>query len=171
MESEANPEACDFAGINTSLLVRYVAANGPTGAVDRLLRTAGENRTAQQLMDPGTWSSYEQFRRLTEAAANCFGGVAMLEHAAASGLADTTMPDLTAMLQSLGSPAALLEMITSAGSASLAPVVDIEGEREFDNQWTVRLSFDNGHEPFREYCAWSAGCSPASRRCSVSAPR
>ena len=68
----------------------------------------------------------ELVRPVPPAAARCaasFGGAATLRSAAASaGLADPSMPELTSMLQSLGSPEALLAMIAESGGASLAPV-------------------------------------------------
>ena len=44
--------------------------------------------------------------------ARLFGGNPALERAASAGLTDPSMPEMTAMLQSLGSPEALLAMIT-----------------------------------------------------------
>lgn len=146
-----------FAGINTSLLLRYIADELPPGSVDELLRVADEHRSAAQLADPGTWSTYQQFRVLLETASSLFGGTPFLETAAGSGLDDPTMPELTAMLQSLGSPDALLTMLTEAGSASLAPIVGISGSSIGPDEWRVELYFEDGYEPFREHCAWSAG--------------
>ena len=146
-----------FAGINTSLLFRYIADELPLGSVDELIQRAGEHRTAAELVDPGTWSSYEQFRSILETASSLFGGAPFLETAAGSGLDDPTMPELTAMLQSLGSPEALLAMLTDAGSASLAPIIMIRGDAVGPAEWRIELHFDEGYEPFREHCAWSVG--------------
>jgi hypothetical protein len=146
-----------FAGINTSLLFRYVADELQPGSADALLRGADERRSAEELADPGTWSTYDQFRKLLETASSLFGGAAFLEIAAGSGLDDPTMPELTAMLQSLGSPDALLAMLTEAGSASLAPIVGISGHSTGPDEWRVELHLEDGYEPFREHCAWSVG--------------
>src|SRR4051812_35546645 len=108
---DSAPPSLHFAGINSSLLFRYVADELPPGSVDALLTGAREHRSAAQLADPGTWSTYGQFRTLLETASSLFGGLAFLEKAAGSGLDDPTMPELTAMLQSLGSPDALLAML------------------------------------------------------------
>ena len=61
------------------------------------------------------------------------------------------------MLQSLGSPNALLAMLTEAGGAGLAPVVVLDGEETGPSEWVVREHFVDGFEPFRAYCAWAAG--------------
>ena len=49
------------------------------------------------------------------------------------------------MLQSLGSPDALLAMLTDAGSASLAPIVTIEGSSIGPDEWRVELQFEDGY--------------------------
>jgi diguanylate cyclase (GGDEF)-like protein len=147
----------DFAGINTNLLVRYVHDEFGDDAVTRLLQSADEARRAEVLLDPASWSSYDQFRRLLVAAATCFGGNEVLTAAAGSGLDDPTMPELTALLQSLGSPEALLGMLTEGGGASLVPIISLVGEVVSENEWRVHIKFDEPFEPFREFCAWSAG--------------
>jgi diguanylate cyclase (GGDEF)-like protein len=147
----------DFAGINTNLLLRYVHDELGDDSVARLLRSANETRSAEQLLDAGSWSSYDQFRRLLTAAAANFGGNEILTNAAGSGLDDPTMPELTALLQSLGSPEALLGMLTEGGGASLVPIISLAGEVVSENEWLVHIAFDATFEPFREFCAWSAG--------------
>ena len=121
------------------------------------LREAGETRSEDELLDNATWSSYDQFRRLLEVTARSFGGNAALQRAAGAGLTDGSQAEMTAMLQSLGSPSALLAMITEAGGAGLAPVIALEGNEVGPTEWVVREWFAEGFEPFREYCAWAAG--------------
>jgi diguanylate cyclase (GGDEF)-like protein len=146
----------DFAGINTTLLTRFVRDTQGATALTALLAAAGETRTVEELANPGTWSSYAQFRRLLEAAAEQFGGIAFVRRAAGSGLDDPTMPEMTAMLQSLGSPDALMEVIVGSGSATLAPIIAIDGARVGPEEWVVNIRFVE-HQPFAEHCAWSAG--------------
>ena len=113
MRSEDGMEAgCHFAGVNTWLMIRYLRAHQGPDAAGELLRGAGEHRTVDELFDLATWSSYDQFRRLLEVMAKSFGGAAALRAASGSGLADPSMPEMTNMLQSLGSPEALLAVIT-----------------------------------------------------------
>lgn len=150
------PPGLDFAGVNTWLLMRYLRDQATPDAVERVLVAAEETRTEAELFDLATWSSYEQFRRLLVATASVCGGDAVLEKAAGSGLADPSMPEMTAMLQSLGSPEALLAMISESGGGALAPVLAFEGREVGPAEWVVRERF-LGHRPFREYCAWAAG--------------
>ncbi len=155
VEADLSP-GLHFAGVNTWLLMRYLRDHAGAEGVVRVLHDAAETRTGDELFDLATWSSYDQFRRLLEVTANSFG-TAAVERAAAGGLTDPSMPEMTAMLQSLGSPEALLAMITDSGGAGLAPVVGLEGHQVEANEYVVREWFVPGFEPFPEYCAWAAG--------------
>jgi diguanylate cyclase (GGDEF)-like protein len=146
----------DFAGLNTWLLVRYLRGHAGADGVTRVLFESAESRTASELFELATWSSYAQFRRLLEVTARLFG-VSAVERAAGGGLTDPSMPEMTAMLQSLGSPEALLAMISESGGAGLAPAVELSGHALGPHEWVVREWFVAGFEPFREYCAWAAG--------------
>ena len=67
MQSEDGMEArCHFAGVNTWLLLRYLREHGGPDAAERCCAAAGDTRTADELLDLATWSSYDQFRRLLE---------------------------------------------------------------------------------------------------------
>jgi diguanylate cyclase (GGDEF)-like protein len=158
MQSEAGVESgCHFAGVNTYLLIRYLRENSAIHAIDRLLADAGEKRTADELFDLATWSSYERFRRLLEATATNFNGAETLRQAAGSGLDDPSMPEMTNLLQSLGSPEALLSMIADSGGASLAPIIGLEGRALGPTEWIVHERFLDGFAPFPAYCAWAQG--------------
>ena len=150
------PPGLHFAGVNTWMLIRYLRDHAEPGATARVLAEAEETRTEDELFDIATWSSYEQFRRLLEAtASNC--GAAALTSASSGGLTDPTMPEMTAMLQSLGSPEALFQMVSESGGAGLAPVLAFEGQEIGPAEWVVRERFLGGFAPYREYCAWAAG--------------
>jgi diguanylate cyclase (GGDEF)-like protein len=157
MQPDAAEAKCHFAGVNTWLLVRYVREHGGPDAMQQLLRESGDTRTEDELFDLATWSSYDQFRRLLEVAETSLGGADALELAASSGLADPSMPELTEMLQSLGSPEALIAMIAESGGATLAPVMGVDGHEVGPSEWIVREWFLGGFEPFRQYCAWATG--------------
>jgi len=151
------PPGLHFAGVNTWLLIRYLREHEGPDAATRVLHEAGELRSEEDLFDIASWSSYQQFRRLLEVTARLFGGNAALERAASAGLTDPSMPEMTAMLQSLGSPEALLAMITEAHGAGLAPVIALDGVAAGPAEWVVREWFAEGFAPFREYCSWAAG--------------
>jgi diguanylate cyclase (GGDEF)-like protein len=151
------PPGLHFAGVNTRLLLRYLREQESPGAVERVLRDAGETRTEEELVDNATWSSYDQFRRLLEVTANAYGGITTLQRAASGGLTDGSQAEMTAMLQSLGTPSALLAMLSEAGGAGLAPVLSFEGEEAGPTEWLIRERFAEGFEPYRAYCAWASG--------------
>ena len=144
-----------FAGTNTQFVIKYLRARTPPGTVERVLRRAGEGRSAEQLVDPATWSTYTEFRNLLVACAAELGDEALV----AIGLdtfADVSGPDATAMFQALGSPSALYADIGPA-AASLSPVVSIESEEQGPNEWLMIQRFKYGLEPFIEYCRYSSG--------------
>jgi diguanylate cyclase (GGDEF)-like protein len=158
MESEEGVEAgCHFAGVHTRLLVRYLRKHADPVAIDELLHAAGDTRSPDQLFDLATWSSYNELRRLLEATATKFGGTDVLRQASGAGLDDPSMPEMTSMLQSLGSPEALISMIAESGGASLAPVIALEGHAVGPTEWVVYERFVDGFEPFRAYCSWASG--------------
>ncbi|MEY2461713.1 MAG: hypothetical protein QOG30_3543, partial [Acidimicrobiaceae bacterium] len=144
-----------FSGTNTQFVIKYLRARTPPGTVGRVLRRAGERRSADVLADSVTWSSYSEFRNLLGACAAELGE----EVLAAIGLdafADVSAPDSIAMLQALGSPSSLYADIGPA-AASLTPVVNIVGEEQGPNEWLMRQRFKFGLEPFREYCQYAIG--------------
>ena len=53
-----------FAGTNTEFVIKYLRTRTPPGTVERVLRRAGEPRSADLLVDAATWSSYTEFRNL-----------------------------------------------------------------------------------------------------------
>jgi hypothetical protein len=67
------------------------------------------------------------------------------------------MPEMTSMLQSLGSPEALLAMLGDSGGAGLAPVVAFDAREAGPAEWVIREWFVEGFAPYREYCAWATG--------------
>jgi hypothetical protein len=56
--SESEQPDRDFGGILTQYLVGFLQAATPEGTLEYVLRTAGETRTAAELSDPNTRSSY-----------------------------------------------------------------------------------------------------------------
>ncbi|HWW52746.1 MAG TPA: diguanylate cyclase, partial [Acidimicrobiales bacterium] len=151
-----------FAGTNTQFIIKYLRTRTPPGTVGRVLQRAGEPRSADVLADGGTWSSYAEFRNLLVA----FAAERGKEELVAIGLdafADVPVPESTAILQALGSPSALYGDIGPA-AASLTPVVTIASEERGPNEWLISQSFKDGHQPFPEYCLYSAGLLSVTTR-------
>jgi diguanylate cyclase (GGDEF)-like protein len=143
-----------FSGMTTRFVVAHLRDRVGAGALERVLELAGETRPAGELCDEGTWTSYPQYRRLLEATATVLGGPEKLFAPAMNAFADVTAPDYAAMLQALGSPAALYAEVASA-AASLSPIVRQESEEVGPTEWVVRSRFVPGFEPFKEWC-WLA---------------
>ncbi|HEY2429494.1 MAG TPA: EAL domain-containing protein [Acidimicrobiales bacterium] len=145
-----------FAGTNTQWLIGFLRLHAHPGTVAEVLRRAGETRSAEELCDDTTWSSYEQFRRLLEAAGDVLGDADQLAGIGLETFAKMAMPDYTAMLQALGSPAALYADLGPA-ARSLAAVVEVDGEELGETEWRLRQRFRHPWAPFKEYCWYSVG--------------
>lgn len=137
------------------MLVRHLARS-PVALTDTM-RRAGETRSIEELCDPGSWSTYEQFRALAEAAEHVLGGEEALVAVGADAVSKPTMPEIHALMLSLGSPDALFEEIVRAGGASLVPISDTSGEPVGPNEWLIRQRFRAGYPAFRAYCAFARG--------------
>ena len=144
-------------GTLTRMVVEHFRTHVGPDSVAELLRRAGEHRDMAVLLDDGAWSSYGQFRRLLEAAAEMLGGVDRLVdigHSAA--VAAGSMPAATEMLQALGSPAALFEMIGS-GQNGILTIVEATVEERGPTEWVLFNRFHEPFEPFPEFCAFALG--------------
>ncbi len=143
-----------FSGLTTMFVVTHLRDRVGAGALERVLELAGETRSVAELCDERTWTSYDQYRRLLEAASTVMGGPEQLFAPAINAFATVAVPDYTAMLQSLGSPAALYAEVASA-AASLSPIIRQQSEELSPTEWVVHSHFDAGFEPFKEWC-WLA---------------
>lgn len=150
-----------FSSITTTMVVTHLRERAGGAALDRALALAGEHRSPDQLCEAGTWSSYGQCRQLLEAAATVLGGPEQLFAPAMSGLSNITAPDYAAVLQALGSPAALYAEVASA-AAGLAPIVRQESEEVGPTEWLIRSRFVPGFEPFKEWCWLGMGLVAAT---------
>src|ERR1700722_10997269 len=95
----------DFPGMGTQYLVGFLRAHAHPGALGEVLRLAEETRSADELADDRTWSSYAQFRRLFEAAGVVLAGQRRLADVGlgAWDLGPTSNPEWLEMLRTLGS--------------------------------------------------------------------
>jgi diguanylate cyclase (GGDEF)-like protein len=141
----------------TRMLFEHLQQRCPAGAADAVLREAGESRSIAQLSNDDEWSSYRQFRRLLEAAGHELGGPqALIEVGRGVQIVADGSADYTEMLQSLGSPATLYADMART-TRVLAPIVAVETEEVGATEWIMRQRFEDGFEPFPEFCAFSAG--------------
>ncbi len=88
MQSDSGAEAGrQFSGMYTWMLVRFLRARTTPDEIEASSATPGEVRSADELFDLATWSSYDQFRRLlevTEASVRTPTSLARAPRAAAS---------------------------------------------------------------------------------------
>ncbi|MCU1401257.1 MAG: hypothetical protein JWN62_4366 [Acidimicrobiales bacterium] len=144
-----------FSSANNQYVTAYLRTRTPAGTLERVLARAGEVRTPEVLVDPGTWSTYQEFRDLLVACAAELGED-VLPQFGLDSFADISTPDTAAMLAAFGSPAALYADIGPA-AAGVSPIVSISGEPVGDTEWLLSMHFEAGFEPFREYCSYASG--------------
>jgi diguanylate cyclase (GGDEF)-like protein len=142
-------------GTNTRALVELVQDRISRAAAEELLRDAGESRSLETLLDDSTWSTYEQFRSLLEAAARALG-VSALRDMAKSPVLDSAVDD-TQTLALVCSPAALLADMCAIGTSAISPIDSQAGQELGPCEWLLENRLAEGFEPFREYCAFRAG--------------
>ncbi|HUP72030.1 MAG TPA: EAL domain-containing protein [Acidimicrobiales bacterium] len=157
MNSDEDLGGRHFSGMMTRMLFEHLEQRSRPGAAAEVLRDAGETRSIEQLCRDDEWNSYRQFRRLLEAVSRVLGGPQQLIAVGRSVqiVADGSV-EYTEMLQSLGSPATLFADM-SRTTRALAPIVAVETEEVGATEWIMRQRFEEGFEPFPEFCAFSAG--------------
>ncbi len=99
----------DISGALTAVLVRYVRQHSGDSGVLQMLAVAGSHRSAGELEDVTSWSSYEEAVSLLHAGAQVTGDGSIGLHVGEEMLRQHTGTPVADQLRSLGSPAALLE--------------------------------------------------------------
>ena len=112
----APPEERDSSNLTMALIIGYVREHGGDAAVQRLLASAGETRTIDELLDEGRWSSYGQKIRLFEAAIEVLGDPDTPRLVGATVLEQQTGTALRLMLRALGSPASVCRAVAKASA-------------------------------------------------------
>jgi diguanylate cyclase (GGDEF)-like protein len=144
----------EFSGILTQYIVGFLQTATPEGTLEYVLRTAGETRTADELSDPNTRSSYTQYRSLLEAVSHALEGPSSLVMLGSHVFDSIQSPELTESMVSLGSPAAVYAALPGL---STTPAVELQTESAGENEYTVRFRFKEGIEPFPEHCFFHLG--------------
>ena len=143
-----------FAGVTTSFLIEYLRTQMSASAIDELLSCAGERRTAHELADDSSWSSYGEVRRLLEATVEALGDGRRLREL---GTADVvSLPEFSTLLQVLGSPAALYRDLGEL-AAHFSPVTEMVTHEVSATEWLCDQRFKPGFEPYRAFCDFTCG--------------
>ena len=141
-----------ISGIYSKLLVQFLVETMTPSDIDQLLDRAGETRSLAELAEAGSWTSYDQFRRLLEERSRLQSDSL---YAWTELLTDWLQSwELAAAAQSLGSPGELL----ASGSElnPLMPILRFAKTEIASNEWIIREWFDDGYEPFPEFCDFAA---------------
>ena len=146
----------DFGGALTQFVVGYLLEHEAPGALDRILRAAGETRTSAELADPNTWSSYVQYRRLLEATGAELGGSGALAMIGRHAFDSIRSPELPETLRRLGSPEAAYTALRGRNE-SVSPGVELAIEVSTGNECVVQMRLRGANEPFPELCAFEFG--------------
>jgi diguanylate cyclase (GGDEF)-like protein len=143
-----------FAGVTTHFLIAFLESRLDHAAVEAVLHRAHESRSVAELIDDTTWSSYPQMRSLLEAAAEALGGSAALRRVGTA--ATVAMPEFTSVLQAMGSPGELFQAMADL-SAHFSPILTMTARQTAPTEWLCGQRFDEGFEPFVEYCDFTTG--------------
>ena len=146
-----------FGGTLTRMVVEYFSKIGGQDAVEELLVLAGETRDIAILCDDASWSSYNQFRRLLEAAGELLGGADQLDVIGrTAALAAGSSPETIEALQDLGSPGALFATI-DAGQSGITTVIETAAHERSPTEWVIESRFRRPFEAFAEFCSFALG--------------
>jgi diguanylate cyclase (GGDEF)-like protein len=154
MATDAAPAAeHHVSGLYTSMLMESLAARLSADQIGDVLHRAGETRTIEGLHDFGSWSSYQEFRRLLEEAKVALDSI--------PGAGNDGPPSISLMnseiaqsVQAFGSPGAVLA--TGDGSNALVPIRRYEMTELGPNEWTIGERFIDGYAPYPEFCQFAA---------------
>ena len=143
-----------FSGVTSAFVIEYLRTRMSEDEIAALLTRAGERRTADELADGSSWSSYGQLRTFLETVVDELGESARLSDVGRAG--SLLMPEFSAMLQAFGSPAELYRALGEL-SAHFSPVIDVVTHEVNATEWLCEFRFKAPFEPFKAYCEYSCG--------------
>jgi diguanylate cyclase (GGDEF)-like protein len=117
--SKPSPSASDFAlretsPATTAALLTYVRLHGAETAVDEVLRRAGVTVSAEELVDPAHWTSYDTRIRLFASATEVLGDPGAMFAVGASALTSGIPSSLVLVLRAMGSPQQVYRRLPTA---------------------------------------------------------
>jgi diguanylate cyclase (GGDEF)-like protein len=141
-----------FSALFSGQVVRYVESVRGAAGVDEMLALAGDVPSRDVLEDLSQWLSYDETRRLLEAAAQILGDSAGMDEV--GSFYDVT--GATTVFESLGSPAEIIRSIAEA-SAKFSTVVSVAAVEVSDDHGVVAASSMAGFPRYRLLCDITAG--------------
>ena len=143
-----------LSGFMTHYVIGYLRLLPDSRAIATVLEIAGDTRTADELCDDATWSSYSQLRSLLEATSAYIGAPEQLRDLATESVAG--MAEFASLVQSFGSPDELFRHMGDM-SQHCASVLEMRTQQVGPSAWSVETEFSPGFEPFVEYCHFVVG--------------
>ena len=151
-----DPSSRQTAGINTRLAVRYVRAHAGEEGVNEMLRLSGESRSAQELEDERTWSTYGQLIKLFEAGAKVLGDPHVSRHMGETAVAEQVGAGLKMLLRALGSPGQVLRRVAQTAPKFMT-VCTMEAGEVGPNHAVITYRLHDGFTPNRYDCELNQG--------------
>lgn len=156
MPQRAGRELRETSGATTRLLIGYVRTRGGDDAVAEVLRRSGVQRTAEELEDETSWSSYDERIRLFTAAVEVVSEPNMMFEVGASAVEQNLNPSLILLFQALGSPRQVFRNLPRAvpkfSSTSTMEILESSATHA-----TIRYTLHEGYEHSRLDCAYAQG--------------
>ena len=157
-QEHSSPEGGDrhFACTLSSVLVRRVRRTLGEGGVTELLEQAGSQRSAAYLDDLTNWISYDEAMALFRAAAQLTGDAQIARRVGEETIAQHAGTPVATLMRSLGSPEAIYEQITQAGS-KFSTVSVLEALEVAPGRAVIAEREVHGFERTVEHCDWAKG--------------
>jgi hypothetical protein len=150
----SDPTAGQVSGLFTMMLMASLEERLTAAALVDLLQRAGETRSVEELKEIGTWTPFDQFKRLLEESAQSLG-LEFLVNGTFLSSESVKNFDMVETVQAFESPAAVLR--AGGGTNPLMPMRRYEMTEIGQTEWTIREWFIDGFAPYPEYCAFFAG--------------
>lgn len=140
----------------TGVLLGYVRRVAGQGAVDEVIRLAGEGTPLEELEDPTSWSSYEDTLRRFRAAAAVLDDPEIGRRAGEDLFAHYASTEVIGLLRSLGSPTESLKAIADTATKQ-STVVHMECIESGETSSLIAAVSDASIRRDRIFCGYTAG--------------
>jgi diguanylate cyclase (GGDEF)-like protein len=146
----------ETSGATTTLLLTYVRERAGQEAVEEVLRRADVPDSADELLHPTHWSSYDTRIRLFAAATEVLGDPATMFNVGAEAMTSGINPAIVLLVRALGSPRQVFRQlpraVTKFSTTSTMELVDSDATHA-----TVRMTLHEGFAHSRLDCDYVRG--------------
>jgi diguanylate cyclase (GGDEF)-like protein len=145
-----------FACTLSSVLVRVVRRSHGEEGVRELLERAGSTRTVAYLDDLSNWIAFDEAIALLRAAKELTGDDLIARRVGEETIAQHAGTPVATLMRSLGSPDAIYEQITQAGS-KFTTASTLEAVEATPGRAVIRERMVGGFPRTVEHCDWAKG--------------